>query len=298
MQRFKCPADFAGEFAHRTLGRPLNSRRVFEPFILCLLICGATPSTGAELPPPYQIRLGDPRGARLAGPASTNAVWGTAITTSQMAPDQPDSPTGADPLEPVNRVTFAVNLKADQWVIKPVAQAYQTVTPTPVRSAIRNMFGNIADLWTSANNAMQGKFPEARTDATRFLINSSVGVAGLMDFASDWGYHKHKEDFGQTLGVWGVPPGPYIVLPLLGPSTLRDSVALVGVDHHASPFRYLADPGARNAVSAVRLTDSRARLLDREKALQGIAIDQYLFVRDAYLQRRQSQVTDGHGPED
>lgn len=298
MQRIKCPADFAGEFGYRTLGHPLNPRRIFERFTICLLICGANPSTGAELPPPYRIRLGDPRGARLAGPTSTNAVWGSTITPSQMEPDRPDSPTGADPLEPVNRVTFAVNLKADQWVIKPVAQAYQTVTPTPVRSAIRNVFGNLGDLWTSANNVMQGKFREGRTDATRFLINSSVGVAGLMDFASDWGYQKHKEDFGQTLGVWGVPAGPYIVLPLLGPSTLRDSVALIGVDHHASPFRYLADPGARNAVSTVRLTDSRARLLDREKALQGIALDQYLFVRDAYLQRRQSQVLDGNGPED
>jgi len=248
-------------------------------------------SHAADLNTPYQVRLGPPRGASvfsqspsIADPAGT--------TDSQLSDGQ------YDPLESINRFTFAVNLKADQWAIKPVAQAYKAVIPTPVRTGVQNVFGNIADLWTSANNLMQGKFSEARTDATRVAINSTIGVVGVVDFASDWGYQKHKEDFGQTLGAWGVPAGPYIVLPLLGPSTLRDSVAQIGVDVHASPFRYLADPGARNSITAVRLTDSRSRLLDREKAFQGIALDQYLFVRDAYLQRRQAQVLDGRSADD
>jgi len=249
------------------------------------------PSDAADLNTPYQVRLGPPRGASVfsQSPSITDSA-GT--TESQLSGGQ------YDPLEPINRFTFAVNLKADEWAIKPVAQAYKKVTPTPIRAGIQNVFGNIADLWTSANNLMQGKIREARTDATRVAINSTIGIVGLVDFASDWGYEKHKEDFGQTLGAWGVPTGPYIVLPLLGPSTLRDSLANFGVDVQASPFRYLADPGARNSVTALRLTDSRSRLLDREKALQGIALDQYLFVRYAYLQRRQAQVLDGRSAED
>jgi phospholipid-binding lipoprotein MlaA len=249
------------------------------------------PSYAADLNTPYQVRLGPPRGASVFGqnPSITDSV---PTAESQLTGSQ------HDPLEPINRFTFAVNLKADEWAIKPAAQAYRAVIPTPVRTGVQNVFGNIADLWTGANNLMQGKINEAKTDATRVVINSTIGVVGVVDFASDWGYPKHKEDFGQTLGAWGVPAGPYIVLPLLGPSTLRDSVAQIGVDVHASPFRYLADPGARNSITAVRLTDSRSRLLDREKALQGVALDQYLFVRDAYLQRRQAQVLDGRSADE
>jgi phospholipid-binding lipoprotein MlaA len=249
------------------------------------------PSYAANLNTPYQVRLGPPRGASVFGqnPSITDSV---PTAESQLTGSQ------HDPLEPINRFTFAVNLKADEWAIKPAAQAYRAVIPTPVRTGVQNVFGNIADLWTGANNLMQGKINEAKTDATRVVINSTIGVIGVVDFASDWGYPKHKEDFGQTLGAWGVPAGPYIVLPLLGPSTLRDSVAQIGVDVHASPFRYLADPGARNSITAVRLTDSRSRLLDREKALQGVALDQYLFVRDAYLQRRQAQVLDGRSADE
>lgn len=249
------------------------------------------PSYAADLNTPYQVRLGPPRGASVFGqnPSITDSV---PTAESQLTGSQ------HDPLEPINRFTFAVNLKADEWAIKPAAQAYRAVIPTPVRTGVQNVFGNIADLWTGANNLMQGKINEAKTDATRVVINSTIGVVGVVDFASDWGYQKHKEDFGQTLGAWGVPAGPYIVLPLLGPSTLRDSVAQIGVDVHASPFRYLADPGARNSITAVRLTDSRSRLLDREKALQGVALDQYLFVRDAYLQRRQAQVLDGRSADE
>jgi phospholipid-binding lipoprotein MlaA len=269
--------------------------RISSSLLLGLLALSSTiadrPSYAADLNTPYQVRLGPPRGASVfsQNPSSTDSL----VTTESQHSGGQD-----DPLEPINRFTFAVNLKADEWAIKPVAQAYKTVIPTLVRTGVQNVFGNVADIWTSANNLMQGKVREAGTDATRVVINSTIGVVGLVDFASDWGYQKHKEDFGQTLGVWGVPAGPYVVLPLLGPSTLRDSFAQIGVDVHASPFRYLADPGARNSITAVRLTDSRSRLLDREKALQGIALDQYLCVRDAYMQRRQAQVLDGRSAED
>ncbi len=256
-----------------------------------LLVTAAEPARAADLATPYQVRLGSPRGDLTFSSVLTNSG-------SMVNAEAQYSGGQSDPFESINRVTFAVNLKADEWAIKPVAQAYKTVIPTLVRTGVQNVFGNVADIWTSANNLMQGKVREARTDATRVLINSTVGVVGLIDFASDWGYPKHKEDFGQTLGAWGVPSGPYIVLPLLGPSTLRDSAAQFSVDVHANAFRYLADPGGRNSITALRLTDSRSRLLDREKALQGIALDQYLFVRDAYLQRRQAQVLDGRSAED
>lgn len=201
-----------------------------------------------------------------------------------------------DPLEPINRVTLEFNQQLDDWVIRPTAKAYEAAVPPPVRQAVSNVFGNVGDLWSATNNLLQGKPRDAGSDALRFAINSTFGLGGVADLASDFGLPKHKEDFGQTLGRWGFPEGPYLVLPLFGPSTLRDAVGTFAGDLQANPFRALPDPGARNAITATRLVDARARLLSGDRLFDEISIDRYLFIRDAYRQRRESQIWDGDPP--
>lgn len=199
-----------------------------------------------------------------------------------------------DPIEPVNRTIYSFNDTVDRYFFKPVAEGYKFILPTIVRDCVSNAFGNIADVPTSANNLLQGKFKEAGSDVCRVAINSTVGVLGCFDVASRWGFEKHTEDFGQTLGRWGVGLGPYVVIPLLGPSSLRDSLALI-VDSQLDPLGYINVP-PRNIGYGVRVVDKRARLLDTTNLLQDAALDPYLFVRDAYLARRRSQVADGAPP--
>jgi len=170
------------------------------------------------------------------------------------------------------------------------------VVPPPIRLIIGNVFGNVGDILSATNNLLQGKPREAGSDALRFAINSTFGLGGIADLASDFGLPKHKEDFGQTLGRWGLPEGIYLVLPLFGPSSLRDAVGTFAVDLQANPFRLLPDPGARNAITATRLVDARARVLGSDRLFNEISIDRYLFIRDAYLQRRESQIWDGDPP--
>jgi phospholipid-binding lipoprotein MlaA len=201
-----------------------------------------------------------------------------------------------DPLEPLNRVTLEFNQQLDDWLIRPAAKGYDAAVPPPVRLIIGNVFGNVGDLWSATNNLLQGKPSDAGSDALRFAINTTFGLVGVADLASDFGLPKHKEDFGQTLGRWGVPEGPYVVLPLFGPSSLRDAVGTFAGDLQANPFRTLPDPGARNAITATRLVDARARLLSGDRLFDEISIDRYLFIRDAYLQRRESQIWDGDPP--
>ena len=197
-----------------------------------------------------------------------------------------------DPIEPVNRVTYKFNDALDKAIVKPIAQGYKAVLPTQVRYCIQNVFGNVADVPTSLNNFLQGKFIEGGSDLCRVAINTTVGVAGCFDFASKWGFEKHNEDFGQTLGRWGLPSGPYLVLPFLGPSTLRDAGALL-VDSRLDPVMYIYDVPVRNVTYALRLVDRRAQLLDAGNILEDAALDPYVFIRDAYLARRHSLVTDG-----
>ena len=201
-----------------------------------------------------------------------------------------------DPIEPVNRVVYTFNDKIDKAVVKPVALGYKTILPTQVRYCISNVFGNIADVPTSLNNFLQGKIKEGGSDLCRVGVNTTVGLLGCFDIASKWGFEKHNEDFGQTLGRWGVQTGPYIVLPLLGPSTLRDAVALFAVDSRIDPVRYVNDVPVRNISYGVRLIDRRAQLLDTTNFLEDAALDPYIFVRDAYLARRRSLVNDGDSP--
>ena len=200
-----------------------------------------------------------------------------------------------DPMEPFNRAMFSFNDGFDEAIGKPVSTAYRDVVPSPARMAVRNFFSNIADLWIGANNLLQGKPLDALTDWTRFAMNTTVGLFGLMDFASEVGIEKHDEDFGQTMGRWGIDEGAYLVWPLLGSSTVRDSIGLIP-DLHFDPVLRHKPVRVRNVMTVLRATSKRADLLDASRILEEAALDKYVFQRDAYLQRRRSLVYDGNPP--
>lgn len=210
----------------------------------------------------------------------------TLLFTGCATTNNPD-----DPYEGYNRAMFKFNEKVDKAVLKPVAKTYKKVTPSFVQTGIGNFFGNISDVWIGANNLMQGKGEDAANDFSRVMINSTLGVFGLFDIASEAGIPKHNEDFGQTLGKWGVGSGSYVVLPFFGPSTMRDAVALP-LDLYTDPWGHVYPVRYRNAGIAVRVVHKRATLLDAEKLVKGAALDRYAFIRDAYLQRRQSLIND------
>lgn len=197
-----------------------------------------------------------------------------------------------DPYEGYNRMMYDVNSKVDTYAIKPVAQTYKNVTPDPIQSWAGNFLANLGDLWIGANNALQGKLVDGGSDAGRFIVNTTLGLFGLFDVATDFGLSKHDEDFGQTLGVWGVPEGGYFVLPLLGPSTVRDSAALPADWYLGTPWSS-ADVPARNALLGLSVVNARARLLGTEKTLNEGTLDTYAYVRDFYLQQRRYRVSDG-----
>ncbi|MHB1618427.1 MAG: MlaA family lipoprotein [Sulfuricella sp.] len=200
-----------------------------------------------------------------------------------------------DPLEPLNRGIYKFNDAVDKAVLKPVAIEYKEAMPDPVRTAVGNFFSNLDDVLVLLNDLLQFKLDHAASDFSRLVWNTSVGIAGLIDIATPMDLPKHNEDFGQTLGYWGVGNGPYLVLPLLGPSTLRDSVGTV-VDTHFDPVAQHTPVPERNSAIAIRAVDARSRLLDAEKVLDEAAIDRYVFLRDAYLQRRRGLVYDGNPP--
>lgn len=197
-----------------------------------------------------------------------------------------------DPFEPYNRAMFTFNDKLDKVALKPAAEAYTKVLPSFVRTGVGNFFGNLGDVWTTANNFMQGKPADGASDVMRVAVNTFFGLGGVLDIASEAGLPKHKEDFGQTLGKWGVKSGPYVVLPVLGSSTLRDTVA-VPLDIYADPWQHKVPVRWRNTGTVVRLVDQRAAVLGAVTLLEEAALDKYVFVRDAYLQRRESMVRDG-----
>lgn len=199
-----------------------------------------------------------------------------------------------DPWEGMNRKTFAFNDAVDRAVLKPVAQGYQRVTPPFVREGVNNFYGNLEDVGTGLNNFLQGKIGEGLNDTGRVIVNSIFGVFGLWDVATPLGLEKHEEDFGQTLGAWGVAPGPYFVIPFLGPSTVRDAPAKV-VDPAVFYNDFLPDRVYWTwwGVDKVR---TRANLLKAEGVLDDAALDKYSFIRDAWWQRRRNQVYDGSPP--
>ena len=207
-------------------------------------------------------------------------------------------PNPRDPFESYNRAVFNFNDKVDEYALKPTATVYKNVTPGFFQTGVSNFFGNLADVWTAANNLLQGKVGDGMSDLMRVAMNSTFGLLGVLDIASEAGLQKHKEDFGQTLGSWGVPSGPYLMLPLLGPSTGRDTAALPA-DITADPWQYKDPVNVRNTGTVLRVVDQRAALLDASTLLEDAALDRYEFIRDGWMQRRNSQVYDGEdGPKD
>jgi phospholipid-binding lipoprotein MlaA len=202
-----------------------------------------------------------------------------------------------DPLEPFNRGVYGFNDAVDRAVLKPVATVYRDSLPSAVRTGVTNFFANLKDVWSGVNNALQLKPLESAESFMRFGVNTVFGLGGVIDIASDMGISRHTKDFGHTLGYWGVGPGPYLVLPLLGPSTVRDTAALP-VDSQGNLVSGMSDVPTRNTTTAVNLLDQRARLLDASKMLDEVALDAYSFTRDAYLQRRRNAVFDGNPPDE
>jgi phospholipid-binding lipoprotein MlaA len=200
-----------------------------------------------------------------------------------------------DPLEPMNRAVYRFNEVVDEAVAKPVAIAYRDVVPAPARGFVRNFFGNIADVFIGANNLLQGKVGDGLLDWFRVAVNTVMGPLGINDWASEMGIEKHNEDFGQTFGWWGAGPGPYLVLPILGSSTVRDGVG-TAIDMAVDPVGEVSPIRLRNTMVVTRLVGVRADLLDASRILEEAALDKYTFQRDFYLQRRRSLVYDGSPP--
>lgn len=199
-----------------------------------------------------------------------------------------------DPWEGVNRAVFRFNDTVDTYTLKPLAQGYQKVTPDVIETGIGNVFSNLGDVVVLANDLLQGKIRDAGIDTSRVLFNSTFGVLGFFDVATRMGLHKNDEDLGQTLGAWGLGSGPYVVLPLLGPSTVRDVGGRVG-DGFLGPYRYINDVPVRNVTRGVDVVDTRAGLLSAERMITG---DRYIFIRNAYLQNREFRTQDGQVEDD
>jgi len=209
--------------------------------------------------------------------------------------------TNKDPLEGMNRGIYKFNDVADKALIKPVATVYKTITPSPIRTGFNNFFSNLGSITTVLNDLFQFKFTNAFTDAGRFVINSTFGIAGFIDVAGMDNIEKHKEDFGQTLGYWGVGSGPYLVLPILGPSSVRDTTGLLFDTATSDPITYTHNIGEvrlHNQLRLAQLIDKRTELLTATDLIDEASLDPYAFMRDAYLQRRASLVQDGLVPDE
>jgi phospholipid-binding lipoprotein MlaA len=206
------------------------------------------------------------------------------------------TPDPKDPFERYNRAAFSFNDAIDKALLKPISQGYKAVMPSFVQRGITNFFANLSDIPTFVNDVLQGKGTMAATHLGRLAINTTFGLGGVMDVATPMGLERQREDFGQTLGKWGLGSGPYVVLPLLGPSSVRDALALPA-DFYLDPVHHVADVPWRNSLAATRIVQRRASFLEAEKTLKSIELDPYLFMRDAYLSRRRSLIYDGDPPD-
>jgi len=200
-----------------------------------------------------------------------------------------------DPLEPVNRAVFNFNEQVDEYIAKPIAKTYQH-TPLPIRTGVSNFFNNTDDVMTVINDILQLKIEQGITDSMRIIANSSFGLLGLFDVASDWGLPRHNERFADTLGYWGINSGYYLVLPIWGPSSLRDATGLA-FDIYSYPLAYLHPVRHRNTLQGLKMVNNRAELLGVTDLTQEVAIDAYAFTRDTYYQWRQNRIYDGNPPE-
>lgn len=223
-------------------------------------------------------------------------LGGCATTVQQARASGPGAKL--DPWENWNRKVFAFNEGLDEHFLKPIATGYANVVPRFVRQGVDNFFANAADAWSVVNNILQGKGEAASQDFARVMTNTTFGFLGVLDIASEMGLEHHYEDLGQTLGHWGFGAGAYVVWPVLGPSSVRDSIALPADRWFASPATYVSDGRWAAGISALQLVNTRAKLLGATTLLNDIALDKYSFIRDAYLQRRRSLVYDGDVPPD
>ena len=235
------------------------------------------------------VRSGPSRAPARTG--SLLALTGALLLTAGCA--TVTRPSEKDPLESYNRSVFEFNERLDRAVLKPIATGYQKVVPDLVRAGVGNVFDNMRDAWSFVNNVLQAKPTAAADSALRFGVNTVVGVGGLFDVAGEMRIPRHTEDFGQTLGYWGVRSGPYLVLPLLGPSTVRDTAALPVDFFVGDPVQYLDPFGLRLSLTSARIVDTRADLLKTTSLLSDIALDKYTFVRDSYLQLRRASIGTG-----
>jgi phospholipid-binding lipoprotein MlaA len=207
-------------------------------------------------------------------------------------------PSARDPWEPFNRSVFEFNEGLDKYLLKPVVAAYRFILPEIVREGIYNFFSNYSDIYTALQNLLQGKPDLAFNDLMRVAVNTLFGLGGLMDVATPGGLPKHKEDWGQTFGVWGVPSGPYLVLPFFGPSTIRDTFGTAADLETDYLFKYIPDVGLRNSITGLRVINARNTFYEAGDLLDGAALDKYSFIRDAYLQRREYQINEGRNDEE
>lgn len=229
-------------------------------------------------------------------------VCSVAVLATGCATVAPPGGPGAavsrtDPWEALNRKVFAFNDAIDEALVKPVAEAYRKVVPTLVRQGVSNFFGNIGDVWSATNHLLQGKVEPGLEIGLRVSFNTVFGFAGVLDIAGEAGLTRRSEDFGQTLAVWGIPSGPYVVMPFLGPSTMRDSLVLPVDRYYGSMGRFVDDYNVYVA-SALQLVNLRSELLDASKLAGEVALDKYVFFRDAYFSRRLDQIYDGAAPLD
>jgi phospholipid-binding lipoprotein MlaA len=236
-------------------------------------------------------RRGDIRKAPMVTIRATGMAVAAALVLAGCA--TVTTPTKGDPLEGLNRTVFTLNDKVDQYGLKPVAQAYVWALPQPIRDSVTNFFSNIGDVYTAANDLLQLKITDGVEDVMRVAINTVFGVGGLFDVATLARLPKHTADFGLTLGHYGVPPGPYLVLPLLGSSTVRDTAGML-VEFEGDLTTFVQPVWVRTTLYGVRVVSLRASLLGAGDLLAGAALDKYSFVRDAYLQRRQYLISDGN----
>jgi phospholipid-binding lipoprotein MlaA len=224
------------------------------------------------------------------------SVAGIAALLSACASIPPEQRAATDPWEPMNRTLYQVNTSIDKVTTKPLARGYQKIVPSPVRSGVSNFFRNLTTPRSALNNFLQGKPKRGFSEIGRFLFNSSLGVGGLFDIATAGGMEEYREDFGQTAAVWGVPDGPYVILPLLGPQTLRDAL-LMPLDTLSQPLYHYENTSARDKLMVLQIIDLRQSLLSAEKFLED-SKDPYITLRESYLQNREYEVHDGDPPDD
>ena len=245
--------------------------------------------------------------AALAGSATAaDGLYERPVTVAATAPSTDGTPAASsdddfgdwekdasvevsDPLEKINRGVFWFNEQADRFVIKPVAKGYDWLLPQPVKHGVSNVFDNLFTPVVAVSDLLQGNLKESASDVGRFAVNTTVGVVGVFDVATGWGMEKRREDIGQAFGTWGIGPGPYLVLPILGPSNVRDGIGLIG-NHFLSPQTYIEDDETRWGVTILDAIDTRYRLLDATTVLEQAALDRYAFVRASYAQHRQNLI--------